>query len=402
MHALRLRALMAAAFISIPLAGQAQEPSTLATLFEQAWQRSPLGRSQEARMDEGRALRTQSRTWLADAPTLGIAQRSDRWNDGPGQRETEASLAATVHLPGQVSARRIFAERSQDEIRAHIAKARLELAGELRTKLWDLAAARTVLEERESHLKHTGELADEVARKVKAGELARSDSLLAIQELANARILAAQASTAVRMAQARLELITGSAVRMVPATEPLAEDPGKDDPRLAAAEAEEHRAAAALAMARADRLPAPTVSVTLRREREARLLAPQRSIGFGVQVPLGSAGRNGVESARALAAQEEASAAREQAARAIAAQRGIARARLADARTALQAAEQRAVAMREYSQLIDKAFRLGERGLADQIRAHTQAHEAEIALRQQQVAVGRAHAEHNQAAGVLP
>ena len=70
--------------------------------------------------------------------------------------------------------------------------------------------------------------------------------------------------------------------------------------------------------------------------------------------------------------------------------------------TALQAAEQRASAMREYAQLIDKAYALGERGVSDRIRARSLAHEAEIRLRQQQAALGRAHAEHNQAAGVLP
>lgn len=402
MHAFHLLALSAAVIFSIPAPTQAREGNGLRTLFDQAWQRSAYGRSEAARIEEGKALQAQARSWLAEAPTLGISRRDDRWNANAGQRETEASLSATLHLPGQVAARRTLAQHSEDEIRAGIAKAKLDLAGELRTKAWDLAAARTVLEERESHVKHTAELADEVASKVKARELARSDSLLAQQELATARILAAQASSAVHAARARLAQLVGATPIPELAPEPLAESAGQPDPRLAAAEADARKAEATLALARASRLPTPTISLTVRREQEARLGTPERSVGMGLQVPLGSAGRNRIAEAQALAHREEASAARELASQAIQAGRELARARLEDARTALQAADQRAADMREYSQLIDKAFKLGERGVADRIRAHTMAHEAEIALRQQQIALGRAHAEHNQAAGVLP
>jgi cobalt-zinc-cadmium efflux system outer membrane protein len=402
MHAFRLRALMAIAVLSVPCLATAGETATLKTLFDQAWQRSPAARSQAARIEEANAIGAQARSWLAEAPVLGLSQRSDRWNDGKGQRETETSLSAAIHLPGQVGARRAFADRHAEEVAAHLAKAKLDLAGELRARIWDLGAAEAVLEERASHVKHTGELADEVARRVAAGDLARSDGLLAQQELATARILAAQAGVAVRNAALRLEQLSGAKQKPAFVAEPLAAQPVEPDPRLAAARAEENKAGAALAMARAARLPSPTFSIALRQEREFRLATPERSVGFGLQIPLGSAGRNQVAEAEARVRQDSATADREQAEAAILAGREAAGAKLAEVRDALKAAEDRAAAMREYAQLIDKAFKLGERGVADRIRAHTLAHEAEIGLRQQQVALGRAHAEHNQAAGVLP
>jgi outer membrane protein TolC len=384
------------------MAGHARETTTMKALLEQAWQRSAAGRSQPARAEEAEATRAQSRSWLGSAPVLGLAQRSDRWNDGRGQKENEASLAATVLLPSQVSARRAYADRLLDDAGSQLAKARLDLAGELRSRFWDLASAQAVLAERESHVKHMGELADEVARRVAAGELARSDSLLAQQELSTARILAAQAGSATRTAMARLQQLTGSAHLPAPVAETLADLAAAQDPRLAAAAAAERKAAAALDLVRANSLPAPTISLSWRHEREAALAAPERSVGLAIQLPLGSAGRNRIAAAQALA-QKEASAA-EHALLVQNAQvaRELAAGTLEDARNAVQAAEQRAAAMREYSQLIDKAFHLGERGLTDLVRAHILAHEAEIGLRQQQAAVGRAHAEYNQAAGVLP
>jgi outer membrane protein TolC len=402
MHALRLSALLAAVLLSISRPGHAQVTPGLNALFEQAWQRSVAGRSQSARAQEVEAIQARSRNWLANAPVLGHSQRSDRWSDAKGEKETETSLAATLYLPSQVNARRLHADRSRDVVVAQLASARLELAGELRKRFWDAAAAQALLDERGNHLKYTGELADEVTRRVAAGDLARSDSLLAQQELATARILAMQADSALRAAQAQLQLLTASTALPAAVPEALADRVPAPHPRLSVSAAAEQQADAALQLTQAERLPNPTLSLALRREQEARFAMPERSVGIAVHIPLGSAGRNRVAEAQALAQKAATGTEHALLAQEISAMQALSRARLANARTALAAAEQRDAAMREYSQLIQKAFRLGERGLAERLRAQTLAHEAAIALRQQQIDVGRAHAEYNQASGVLP
>lgn len=58
--------------------------------------------------------------------------------------------------------------------------------------------------------------------------------------------------------------------------------------------------------------------------------------------------------------------------------------------------------MHEHTQLIEKAFRLGERGLAELLRSEVLSHEADVAVNQQQIAVGLARARLNQAFGVIP
>lgn len=398
----KLSALLAAAFLITPLAGHTQAPPNLQSLFEQAWQRSTAGRSQAARVVEAQAIGAQSRSWLANAPVLGVKQRTDRWNDGQGQRESEASLSTTLYLPGQVNARRAFSDRNIEEVDALREKARLDLAGELRTRIWDAAAAEALLEEREEHFKRTAELLSEIIRRVQAGELARSDGLLAQQELAAARVAAEEARSAARTASARLQQLTGNPVTAEAIAEKLAAQPVSPDPRIAVAQAAERSAAAALRVADAARLASPTLTLSTHRERETQLVAPQRSIGVAVQIPLGSAGRNQVAQSQALVQKETAAAEAEQLALTLESERELAKARVQDANAALEAARQQLVAMREYSQLIEKAFRLGERGLAELLRGHMLSHEAQVATRRQQVALGRAHAMYNQAAGVLP
>lgn len=402
MSVFKLSALLAAAFFITPLPGHTQAPPSMQSLFEQAWQRSTAGRSQAARIGEAQAIGAQSRSWLANPPVLGLRQRTDRWNDGQGERESEASLSATLYLPGQVNARRAFSSRHLEEVHAQRDKARLDLAGELRIRIWDAAAADALLHEREEHLRRTDELLSEIMRRVDAGELARSDGLLAQQELAAARVAAEEARSAARTALARLHQLTGNAAAPEVIAEKLALKAISPDPRIAAAQAAERTAGAALRVADAARLPSPTISLSTHRERETQLVSPQRSVGVAVQIPLGSAGRNQVAQSQALVQKEAAAAEAEQLALTLESERELALARVQDANVALAAARQQSEAMREYSQLIAKAFRLGERGLAELLRGHMLAHEAQVATRRQQVALGRAHAMYNQAAGVLP
>ena len=132
------------------------------------------------------------------------------------------------------------------------------------------------------------------------------------------------------------------------------------------------------------------------------LRAPDRAVGLHLQVPLGSAGRNRAVEAQAQTQLAVAAAQALQSEEITQADLDVARMQIGHARTALAAAVARVNAMREHEQLIEKAFRLGERPLADMLRSRALADEARVARRQQDVALGRAHAQFNQASGVLP
>ncbi|WP_342456008.1 transporter [Variovorax sp. S12S4] len=82
---------------------------------------------------------------------------------------------------------------------------------------------------------------------------------------------------------------------------------------------------------------------------------------------------------------------------------------LALARSALQSAAQqldgtrdRAGLLRERAQLVDTSFKAGETSLPELLRAANAAAQADAALARQQAALGLAHAQLQQALGLLP
>ncbi len=401
MRTRRLSFYLASAVLALPCWGQAA-PVTLKQAVEDAWLRAPAARTLEARKDETGAARESAASWLAANPTLGLSQRNDRGRSERGMRESEISVSSSIWLPGQKSARESLAARNSDELSAHHEAMRLAVAGVVRNRMWEAAAARVALEEKQDHLHHLEGLADEVQRRVKAGDLARADGLLAEQEVLAARGAVLSARTAATEALARYRAVTGLAELPVLDPEPLQERGIPANPRLTAARASEQRARAALRLAEATRAAPPTVALSVRREDERTLREPARSIGVALHIPLGSAGGNRNVETQARTAIASAAAEAAEAQTSADADLEIARERLANARAALEAATARAAAMHEHTALLDKAFRQGERGLADLLRSRALTHEADVAVAQQQVALGHAHAQLNQALGILP
>lgn len=403
MHVTRLRALLISAVLIIPLAasGAPAAATTLHALVEQAWLRSPSVRGTAARQGEVDAARALSDSWVAGQPVLGLSQRSDRWSGQSGVRESEVSMSAPFWTPGQRNARRDLAEHSATELQAQVRKVRLDIAGEVRARLWDVAAAQALREEKEDHLHHIEELADEVRRRVAAGELARVDALLADQEVQAARIAVEQTRAEANARLSKLRILAGPLGALPLEPEPLAAAADTANPRLQAARATQIRAEAALRLAQASRSAPPTLALSLRQEPDP-LSGPERSVSLSLQVPIGSAGRNRPVEAQAQTQIAVAAAEAQQTEEITQAELDSARVQLEHARAALSASGARVSSMREHGQLIEKAFRLGERGLADLLRSRALAHEAQVARRQQEVALGRAHAQFNQASGVLP
>ena len=404
MHVPRLRALLFGAVLILPLVarGEPAAPATLHALVEQAWLRSPSARGAVARQGEVDAARALSASWVAGQPELGLAQRGGRWGDQNSVRESEVSMSAAFWTPGQRTARRKLADHSAAELQAQIRKVRLDIAGEVRARLWDAAASQALLEEKQDHLRHTEALTEEVRRRVAAGDLARVDALLADQEVQAARVALEQAKAEADVRLSKLRILTGPGSALPLEPEPLATASGTENALLAAARATESRAQAALRLAQASRSAPPTLSLSIRNERDPALAASERSVGISLQVPLGTAGRNRPAEERAQTEIAVAAAEAQYAEHAAQAELDLARRQLEPARAALGAAGARVSAMREHQQLIDKAFRLGERPLADLLRSRALVHEAQVAQRQQQVALGRAHAQFNQASGVFP
>jgi cobalt-zinc-cadmium efflux system outer membrane protein len=393
--------MLSALALTAPMAHSEAGPPGLKAAVDAAWQRSPQGRTLEARRDESVAGREAAQSWIAGSPAVGLSQRSDRWTDRNGVRETDISLSAPFWLPGQKSARQVLARTSADDLEAQIASARLVIAGDVRERLWAVAAAREALTEVQDHQQHLEGLLGEVSTRVRAGDLARADELLARQEVMAAQGTVAAAQARLQEAQVRYTALTGQLEIPAPEPEALVVQTGPH-PRLLAARSSLDRAQAAHKAVTATRSDPPTVGVSMRREQDSFSGGNSRSVGIAVQIPLGTNARNRPLETAALTQIQTAAAEAAQVEAVLQGEVELARRQLATAEQALGTAETRAALMHEHTQLIEKAFRLGERGLAELLRSEALSHEADVAVHQQHIAVGLARARLNQALGVIP
>jgi cobalt-zinc-cadmium efflux system outer membrane protein len=379
------------------------QAETLREVFEKAWVNSPHGRTAEAKREEVAASRSVAESWFPAAPKIDAFHRTDRWNSDFGNQESEIGVSVPLWLPGQQAARRSLAEAEGGENEGDIQATRLAVAGELRRALWTLIMARSEAEVAAERLQTALALEADVGRRLKVGEIARSDLLLARQETASARAAAADAQLGVVRSLQRYRVLTGSERLPDDPQEPVAVvDNRPVDPRVAAGQAIVERARAALKLAQESRREAPSVGVLYRRDRDVSGATPRDSIGFAISIPLAVEVRNAPLLASANTALIEAEARYRRLLAEVEAEVREAEAQLASAGLGATLAVQREQAAAERLALMRRSFELGETSLVELLRAHSQATEARIEGARSRSRLSAAQANLNQAWGITP
>ncbi|WP_051071709.1 TolC family protein [Azoarcus sp. KH32C] len=392
------------ASLAFPVAGSAQ---TLRDAAAAAYARNPQLLAAEARGDEVRARRVQADAWLAGPPALSLGQRTDRPLANAGKREFEVEVAAPLWLPGQRGAQQelVAAEAAENEL--EVVALRLQVAGELRDAIWALRAADAERELAFGRSDSARQLEQEVARRVSAGDLARSDLLLAQGERLAAEAAELEAGNRVAQAMQRYSLLTGFATLPADAEEPRrdaapTEAAAPDHPRIEAGRRALARAQSNLQAVQGASRDAPELTVQYQRGRDDFDSPTRDNVRVGIRIPFGTEARNRPLVAAANTEIVKAHAELSAAEAAVAAELRDARTGLANAERAAALADQRRAAAAENLRLTRKGFDLGELPLAQLLRAQAQAQEAEAARTLQKTAVALAVARLNQAQGLLP
>jgi len=395
---------LAVTLLTVALAAAASaQAETLHEVFEKAWANSPQGRTAEAKRDEVAASRTVAESWFPAAPKIDAFHRTDRWNSDLGNQESEIGISIPLWLPGQKAARRSLAEADGEENEGYIQETRLAVAGELRRALWTLVMARSEAEVAAERLKTALELEADVGRRLKVGEVARSDQLLARQETTSARAAAADAQLGVVRSMQRYRVLTGTDRLPDNPQEPVAVATHRaTDPRVVAGQAVIERARAALKLAQESRREAPSVGVLYRRDREASGATPRDSIGFAISIPLAVAMRNAPLMASANTALIEAEARYRRLLAEVEAEALEAEAQLESAGLGAALAVEREQAAAERLALMRRSFELGETSLVELLRAQSQTTEARIERVRSRSRLSAAQANLNQARGITP
>jgi cobalt-zinc-cadmium efflux system outer membrane protein len=385
-------------------AAAARSSLTLREALEAAWAMSAAARSSESRRAEALARERAASSWINGTPSATLAQRSDRPGANRGFREYEAELELPLWSPGVRSAARREQTAQRQNLEPQQLMARLKLAAEVRELAGSLAAART---ERELVQRKHGEalaLAQDVERRVKAGDSARVDSLQAQSQVQQAASAKDQGEAAFTRLQNQWQALTGLAA--VPALDEPPAPTGAlahaEHPALQAAQAQVQAAQARLALAEADKRDPMALGVGVTREREAFGAAGENTLRLSLKIPFGGDNRNGPRIAAARAELDAAQADADAVARQTHSEWVSATTELDAARRMQSAAAERARLGREVHSLVAKAFRLGESDLPARLRAENEKFEADLSLARARVDLQRAISRLNQALGIFP
>ncbi|MDP1564670.1 MAG: TolC family protein [Polaromonas sp.] len=382
----------------------ARSGPSLREALDAAWALSPAARSADSRRAQLQARERAASSWINGSPSALLAQRSDRFNNNGGLREYEAELELPIWSPGvrEATQRELAALRHGFEPQQGVA--RLKLAAEVRETAANVAVARTERDLAERKHSEALALANDVERRVKAGDSARVDGL-------QARSLAQQAASGREQAQqalARLHnqwlALTGLPTvpqldEALPAANPVL---GPDHPALQAAQTRVQAAQAALELSETDKRDPKSIGVGIARERSAFGAASETSVRLAIKIPFGTDNRNAPRIAAARAEVDAAQAELDVTQRQVQTELASALAELEAARRTQASMAERARLSTEVQALVAKSYRLGESDLPTRLRADSEKFEADLSLARARVGLQRAVSQLNQALGLFP
>jgi cobalt-zinc-cadmium efflux system outer membrane protein len=399
--ALALGAALNAAQAQAPAAAEGTRISLKAAV-DAAWQRSVSAREAGAQQRGAEAARSAADSLWARSPALELGRREGR-GLASGQTENEVGLAWPLWLPGQRSARQAAAEGQTQLAQEQTRALQLRLAGELREQAWGLRLLQAEQDQAQAQQQTLQELADDVARRVRAGDLARADAMAARAELLAALALGSEAAQRLAEGRARWQVLTGQALEPDPTEAEAPANAMLDEahPELALAVRRVAWSRSQLEVVQNSQREAPELTVGYRQEQSPGSTS-QNSLGvklrlpFGTQdryLPLEAAARGELEVAETteLRLREQLGAALESA-----------RLALRNAETRRETERERAALLQERAGLLRRAFAAGELALPELLRALSTANQAQAAWARQEAALGLARARYQQALGWLP
>ncbi len=384
-----------------PLA--ATRPS-FAQAIAAAWQRSIEATQSQGQQRQAQADQAVAGSWLAASPALQASQRQGRGSAAAGQRETELGVALPMWHIGARAAAGQAAQAELEWAQAAESAARLRIAAQVRETLGQLTGLES--EHRLAVLQSQllKRLAEDVDRRVRAGDLAPADAMATRAEWLASQAQEAEVQQRMRGQQAQWQLLTGMAISAEPEQPQTASrvDLDENHPELQLAARAVERAQRKLSLAQAQRGDNPELGLHLRQERSGQGMPTQSSVGVSLRLPFGT---DTHAQPRIAAARTEVDLALTQQQRIrdrLAAELELARAQLHAAETQAQLETQRATLLRERAGHIDKAFKAGESPLPELLRALAAAAQAEASSERQQAHLRLAQARLQQAQGLLP
>ena len=377
---------------------------TLQQVLEQTFSRNPQQYQLQARDFEAKARQASAGSLLPKPAALSLTHQNDGPGSGRGEREWQADMEIPLWRAGQRKARATLAENLQTGVTASKQRLLLEAAGQLREAVWEVQMARKQLELAAQRLQTAEALEKDVERRFKAGELARTDLILAQQEALQARTETIEADAEVNHAHHRYIVLTG--LDQIPLQLEEQQSPldtyGAQHPLWLEAESKVGMSEQERALTSLESRDNVQLVLNTRSQRGPFDNAYNDSIGLSVRIPLATETQRAPQIAQAELHVGQAMSERERLRYQLETSMHEAEHNLGVSRKALKIATEHHALAAENLRLAEKAFQLGETDLVSLLRSRAQAYQAEHAFNLRQIEVQWNVARYNQAVGVLP
>ncbi len=366
--------------------------------------RYPARLELEARSEEAEAWKNRGDSLISGRPSLFYRYQTDRLQDDAGLREMEAGIEVPLWHWGEREATQAVGAGLEAESVAAGAALQWELAGRLRSLLWEMELAANEVAVAEERLAMAERRADAVRRRYELGDVPLGDTLLTDAERADAQTALTEATAAQVESQRAWRMLTTMDRRPPVNPEQRSERAGigPDHPALRLADQAVETASAEYDRTEKSARGHPTLLVGPRRERAVAGDAYADSIGISGYIPFGGSSHAAPEIAAAGRKLAAARAARAHLERDLRMQLHEAEHSFAVARTNLAAAEERARLTGRSHDMGRIAYEKGEIGLLDLLRLADTALAARRDLARLRILEQRAIADYNQAVGELP
>lgn len=372
-------------------------------VLEKTFTRNPMQTTLQSRESVVAARNIVANAMLPSTPMVSIAHQNDALGSGRGEREWQAELELPVWLPNQRNNRLKVADASKSNISASRESLRLQVAGLLRDALWDIAFNDNNLVLTTNKLGVASKQQRDVERRYQAGEMAKTDAMLAQQETLRAEKEQLRAEAEVMHARHRYYVLTG--LRELPASFDEKQSSLEDysqSPIWLEAQSKVGLAETERNLAQVESRENPQVLVNMRRTQGAFDSTFNDSVGLKVRIPFGGEARAAPIKAAAELGVGHALSEQDTLRYALETAMHEAEHNLSVSRAELKIASRQFDIAKESVKLAQKAFQLGETDLVSLLRVQAQTYEAERAFTSRQIQLQWDIAHYNQAVGVLP
>jgi outer membrane protein TolC len=375
----------------------------LSEVLEKTYARTPMQASLQSRDIMVSARNRVANTLLPSAPAVNLIHQNDAIGSGRGERDWQAELELPVWLPKQRDNRMKVAEAIQASTGAMRQSLKLQVAGQLREAVWNIAVNENNLSLALNKLQVAKKLQSDVDKRYRAGELAKTDAMLAEQETLRVEKEKVRAEAELMHARHRYYVLTG--LRELPgnyAEKQSALDDYSQSPVWLEAQSKVGLAETERDLAQVESHENMRVLLNVRSTKGAFDTTNNDSVGVHVRVPFG--GEASAAPVRAAAEMVVGNALTEREAMRFELEAAMHEAEhnLSVSQAELIIAAKQHEIATESLTLAQKAFQLGETDLVSLLRVQAQSFEAERAFTTRQIQVQWDIARYNQTVGVLP